>query len=130
MKTKKWTKLNVFAVVFFTACVTLSFSPDLVYADDFGRIVHHIEASYHVHRNYRFLMGFAGIAVKFWHVGGVKSMKIAIFEDQHLDGTDTTRSWMKSLPVRVSPAGNPWCAAFPGEAASMFTSMLSRPAKT
>lgn len=104
MKTKKWTKLSVFVMVFFTACVGLSFSPDLVYADDFGRIVHHIEASYHVHRNYRFLMGFAGIAVKFWHVGGVKSMKIAIFEDQHLDGTDTDKK-LDEIVGRASKSG-------------------------
>ncbi|MGH9571254.1 MAG: hypothetical protein ACRD4F_16535, partial [Candidatus Angelobacter sp.] len=31
-----------------------------------------------------FLMGCAGLVVKFWHVGGVKSLKLAIFEDQHL----------------------------------------------
>jgi hypothetical protein len=84
-----WNKLNVFAVVFLAGCVAVSLKPDVVYADDFGRIVHHIEASYHVHRNHRFLMGCAGMVVKFWHVGGVKSLKLAVFEDQHLDGTQT-----------------------------------------
>ena len=59
-----------------------------VYADDFGRIVRHIEAEYHVHRNYRFLMAFAGVVVKCTHVGGVKVFKAAIFEDQHLSATD------------------------------------------
>ena len=57
-------------------------------ADDFGRIVGHIEAEYHVHRNYRFLMSFAGVAVKCTHVGGVKVFKMAIFEDQHLSGME------------------------------------------
>ncbi len=57
-------------------------------ADDFGRIVRHIEAEYHVHRNYRFLMSFAGVVVKCTHVGGVKLFKIAIFEDQHLSGPE------------------------------------------
>lgn len=86
MKTR-WSKFNIVAVVFFACCVALSFSPvDTVHADDFGRIVHHIEASYHVHRNHRFLMGCVGFVVRFWHVGGVKSLKLAIFEDQHLDG--------------------------------------------
>ncbi|HKT50017.1 MAG TPA: hypothetical protein VJV96_06950 [Candidatus Angelobacter sp.] len=102
--TTRWSKLNIFAVVFFACCVALSLRPETVYADDFGRIVHHIEASYHVHRNYRFLMGFAGIAVKFWHVGGVKSMKIAIFEDQHLDGTDTDRK-LDEIIARASQSG-------------------------
>lgn len=85
--TTRWTKFNLFAVVFFASCVALSFSPvDTVHADDFGRIVHHIEASYHVHRNHRFLMGCVGLVVRFWHVGGVKSLKLAIFENQHMDG--------------------------------------------
>lgn len=57
-------------------------------ADDFGRIVGHIEADYHVHRNYRFLISFAGVMVKCTHVGGVKALKMAIFEDQHLPGTE------------------------------------------
>lgn len=59
-----------------------------VYADDFGRIVRHIEAEYHVHRNYRFLMAFAGVVVECTHIGGVKVLKAAIFEDQHLFGTE------------------------------------------
>jgi hypothetical protein len=59
-----------------------------VYADDFGRIVRHIEAEYHVHRNHRFLMAFAGVGVKCTHIGGVKVFKAALFEDQHLSGTE------------------------------------------
>jgi len=50
--------------------------------DDFGKIVHHIEANYHVHRQHRWVMGLAGFTVKFWHIGGVKSLKGAIFENQ------------------------------------------------
>jgi hypothetical protein len=50
--------------------------------DDFGRIVHHIEAKYHVHRQHRWVMGLAGFTVKFWHIAGVKSFKGAIFENQ------------------------------------------------
>ena len=70
-----WLSLLVF--------VLWSFCPEEARAaDDFGRIVHHIEARYHVHRNHRFVLAFAGLVVKFWHVGGVKSLKAAIFEDQ------------------------------------------------
>ncbi|MCU1219852.1 MAG: hypothetical protein JWN42_1049 [Candidatus Angelobacter sp.] len=50
--------------------------------DDFGKIVHHIEANYHVHRQHRFVMGLAGFTVKFWHFAGVKTLKGAIFENQ------------------------------------------------
>lgn len=100
----RWTKLNIFAVIFFTACIALSLNSDFVYADDFGRIVHHIEASYHVHRNHRFAMGFAGLVVKFWHVAGVKSFKGAIFEDQHLDGTATDAK-LDEIVARASRSG-------------------------
>jgi hypothetical protein len=50
--------------------------------DDFGRIVQHIEVTYHVHRQHRFAMGMAGFVVKFWHFAGVKNLKGAIFENQ------------------------------------------------
>ena len=84
----KRNKLNVFAVMFLTACVAFSLGTDTAYAyDDFGRMVHHIESTYHVHRNYRFIMGFAGLVVKFSHVGGVKNFKAAIFENQNFMNT-------------------------------------------
>ncbi len=87
----KRNKLYVFSVIFMAGCVAFSIGTDTAYAyDDFGRMVHHIEATYHVHRSHRFIMGFAGLVVKFWHVGGVKNFKAAIFEDQqfrlHEDG--------------------------------------------
>jgi hypothetical protein len=82
----KRNKLNVFAVGFFAVCLVFALNTDTVFAyDDFGRIVNHIEVNYHVHRNYRFVMGFAGLVVKFWHIGGVKSFKGAIFENQRLN---------------------------------------------
>jgi hypothetical protein len=88
MKTTKRTNLNRFAVFFFTACIAFSLGSEQAYADDFGRIVRHIEVNYHVHRNHRFIMGFAGMVIKFWHVAGVKGFKGAVFENQHLDATD------------------------------------------
>ncbi|HXA85610.1 MAG TPA: hypothetical protein VNZ47_11060 [Candidatus Dormibacteraeota bacterium] len=57
-------------------------APSAFARDDFGKIVHHIEANYHVHRQHRFVMGLAGFTVKFWHIAGVKSLKGAIFENQ------------------------------------------------
>ncbi|MGZ4878707.1 MAG: hypothetical protein ACXV8X_03060 [Candidatus Angelobacter sp.] len=55
--------------------------------DDFGKIVHHIETNYHVHRQHRWVMGLAGFTVKFWHFAGVKSLKGAIFENQRFTNT-------------------------------------------
>jgi hypothetical protein len=78
------TSLHRFALAFFACLVVVSLWPREVFAaDEFGNIVHHIEARYNVHRNYRFLMGFAGLAVKARHGSGVKDLKIALFENQH-----------------------------------------------
>ncbi len=78
------TSLRRFAIAFFACSVIFSLWPSDVFADDdFGNIVHHIEVRYNVHRNYRFLMGFSGLAVKVWHGSGVKDVKIALFENQH-----------------------------------------------
>ena len=66
------------------AAVIFALCPAPVFGDDFGDIVHHIEVRYHAHRNYRFLMAFAGLTVKVWQGSGVKDLKIAFFENQNL----------------------------------------------
>ncbi|HKV93659.1 MAG TPA: hypothetical protein VJW20_14020 [Candidatus Angelobacter sp.] len=65
------------------AAATLLTRPQPAFAkDDFGKIVKHIEVTYHVHRQHRWVMGIAGFVVKVSHIGGVKSFKGAIFENQ------------------------------------------------
>jgi hypothetical protein len=76
-----------FAGFLFAICGVFLLAPG-ARADDFGKIVHHIEAEYHVHRNYHFLMSLAGVVVKCSHIGGVKTLKAAIFEDQHLPASE------------------------------------------
>ena len=71
-----------FLIVASMALASLALPAQAAADDDFGRIVHHIEANYHVHRQHRWVMGLAGFTVKFWHVAGVKSLKGAIFENQ------------------------------------------------
>ena len=83
-----------------------------VHADDFGRIVRHIEAEYHVHRNYRFLMAFAGVVVMCTHVGGVKVFKAAIFEDQHLSGTELDDRLDELVRRAASPGWQPLVRSF------------------
>jgi hypothetical protein len=64
------------------ASLIFGFAPGQLRADDFGKIVHQIEANYHVHRSHRFLMGFAGLMVKCSSpLTGLKGFKIALFED-------------------------------------------------
>lgn len=84
-------------------CGLLTLAPGAK-ADDFGKIVHHIEAEYHVHRNYRFLMSFAGVVVKCLHMAGVKAFKAAIFENQQLPGAELD-SRLDELVQRASASG-------------------------
>ncbi len=90
MTTMTRTRLNVFAALFCCASIAFVVSGEAVYAeaDDFGRIVRHIEVSYHVHQAHPFLMSLAGALVNVSHVGGVKDLKVALFEDQRLDATN------------------------------------------
>ena len=81
------TSLNVVAVAMALA-LFFAFWPAPAYADDFGDIVHHIEARYNAHRNYRFLMALAGFTVKLWPGTGVRDVKIAYFENQNLFPSD------------------------------------------
>ena len=81
----KRNKCMFFLWLFWRRAWRIILGTDTAYAyDDFGLMAQSfIEATYHVHRSHRFIMGFAGMVVKFWHVGGVKNFKAAIFEDQH-----------------------------------------------
>jgi sulfite reductase alpha subunit-like flavoprotein len=44
------------------------------------------------------------LVIRFWHVGGVKSAKIAYFENQHLDGTDADKE-LDEIVMRASQSG-------------------------
>jgi hypothetical protein len=78
--TRNKRQFSTLAAMALTLCFALP--RPAVAADDFGRIVRHIEVSYHVHRQHRFAMGLAGFVVRFWHFAGVKNLKGAIFENQ------------------------------------------------
>jgi hypothetical protein len=73
-------------------------------ADDFGKVVNLIEAEYHVHRNYRFLIGVAGVAVRCSHVAGVKVLKLAIFDEQHLEPAELDNR-LDEMVERASASG-------------------------
>jgi VWFA-related protein len=51
-------------------------------ADDFGMIVGNVEKHYHARKRKIPFVGLAGFAVKLIHPAGVKSVKLAIFDDQ------------------------------------------------
>jgi hypothetical protein len=92
MTMMKMNKVLLVAVLFLAASVALTVAMPAP-RDEFAEVVGHIESHYNVHRNYRFIMGFAGLVVKVSHVGGVKAMKTAIFEDQRLSGSGSDQEF-------------------------------------
>lgn len=96
-------KKRSFAVLILTGCGLL-FTAPRGSADDFGKIVRHIEVQYNVHRNYRLLMAVAGIGVKCTQFTGVKVFKAAIFENQQLSGAELDRG-LDELMQRAGLSG-------------------------
>ncbi|MBZ5531028.1 MAG: hypothetical protein LAO20_06325 [Acidobacteriia bacterium] len=104
-KTMKTSSIRRATVLVSALSAMLGLGSGRAYGDDFGNIVHHIEARYQVHRNHRFILGVAGLAVKVWHVAGVKNVKIALFENQRLRNSGMD----KELDEIVQRAGgNGW----------------------
>ena len=99
----KKAKARRVVVLLFAIC-GLCLAPPAAKADDFGKIVNVIEAEYHVHRNYRFLMSLAGVAVKCSRVGGVKAVKVALFDNQHLDAAELDAR-LDEMVERASASG-------------------------
>jgi len=67
------------------ALLLLSIGPVTARADDreFETIVSHLKARYHAKRQRIPFLGLANFALKIVHPAGVKSVKVAVFEDLH-----------------------------------------------
>jgi hypothetical protein len=89
----------------FLFCLNL---PEAVARDrGFGAVVRQIETTYHVKRNYRFLMWMTGIAVKVARPEGVKGLKIAIFEDQDFSPRANDAEFETNLRSAMGPDWQP-----------------------
>jgi hypothetical protein len=80
---------------------------------EFSAAVHHIESTYHVHRNYRFLMWGVGMAVRVAHPEGVRNLRIALFEDRNFSGIGDDRQFTSLLEKSLDRAAaehrsEPW----------------------
>lgn len=75
------------AAIFCALFMLLWLRPQQGYADDFGRIVEHIEARYHVHQQHNLVFDLAGMVAHLGNFAGVKDLKIAFFEDERLSQT-------------------------------------------
>ncbi|HEU4389147.1 MAG TPA: hypothetical protein VFV34_15200, partial [Blastocatellia bacterium] len=93
-----WTRIRfgrAFLVVLFVISVQAA-----VLADDFGNIVQNIERHYGARKKKIPLLGLAGFAVKVVHPAGVKSFKLAVFENQNF--TRGERDYAFDQAVRSS----------------------------
>ena len=80
MKTRN-RKLLTFASVLILSCAL--FPAQLAAGDrGFDAVVHAVAATYHARQSLKFVSWFAGVATRFARPEGVKSLRMAIFEDQ------------------------------------------------
>jgi VWFA-related protein len=82
-------------------------SQSVVRADDFGMIVDKIEKHYSAKKKKIPFLGLAGFAVKLIHPAGVKSVKVAIFEDQDFAPGRRDRSFEQAVASSLNAKWKP-----------------------
>jgi VWFA-related protein len=80
-------------------------------ADDFGMIVGNVERHYHAKKRKIPFMGLAGFAVKLIHPAGVKSVKVAIFDDQDFAPGQRDRAFEHAINGSLNPKWKPMVRA-------------------
>ena len=104
MRNALCTRSATFALVLL---VVLSSSSVARAADkDFSLVVNHIKAHYHTKPHGGFLLGLAGLAVKMAHPDGIKSLKLAVF-DEFEGPRATDASLDELLRTRLSAGWSP-----------------------
>jgi len=73
--------------------------------DPYGRLVKNLESNYHAKRTSVPFMGLANFVLKFWHPAGVKSVKLAVFNDPAPAGEPAGPSFDSALKAA---AGSDW----------------------
>ena len=82
-------------------------SQSVARADDFGMIVDKIEKHYNARQKKIPFLGLAGLAVKVIRPAGVKSFKVAIFEDQDFAGGQRDRAFEQSITSSLNEKWKP-----------------------
>jgi hypothetical protein len=73
--------------------------------DPYGRFVKNLENNYHAKRTSVPLLGLANFVLKFWHPAGVKSVKVAVF--QELSPRENTTGPSFDSAIKAA-AGSDW----------------------
>jgi hypothetical protein len=87
--------------------VLLALTESAVFAGDdpYGRLLKNLENNYHGKRTPVPFLGVANFVLKFWHPAGVKSLKLAVFEDLSPAGESGGPSFDSALKLS---AGSDW----------------------
>ena len=90
-------------------CLTLGLLPQSARAGDkeFNVLVHYVESHYQVHRQYRFLLGFASFAVNIARPYGVKGMKLAIFENEKISANPDDQDFPSVVKAGLAEGWQP-----------------------
>jgi hypothetical protein len=75
--------------------------------DPYGRLVKNLEDNYHGRRTSIPLLGLANFVLKFWHPAGVKSVKLAVFENPTQNGQPNGPTFDSALKAAAAPEWQP-----------------------
>lgn len=74
----------------------------------FSAVVDAVSTTYNAHQNYRFVSWFAGMATKFARPEGVKSLRMAIFDEQDFTPRDDDASLEETVQKALEPEWQPF----------------------
>ena len=100
---RRWISRVILGVVLVALTEGAVFAGD----DAYGRLLKNLENNYHGKRTPVPFLGLANFVLKFWHPAGVKSIKLAVFQDLSpaRDGDDP--SFDTALKVAAGPDWQP-----------------------
>lgn len=74
----------------------------------FSAVVDAVSTTYNAHQNYRFVSWIAGVATKFARPEGVKSLRMAIFDEQDFTARDGDAGFEETLQKALEPEWQPF----------------------
>jgi hypothetical protein len=95
---RRWTKRAILAMMLLALAEASAFAGD----DPYARLVKNLETSYHGKRTSVPFLGVANFVLKFWHPAGVKSVRLAVFEDRAVTGDATGPSFDSALKTAAA----------------------------
>jgi hypothetical protein len=100
---RRWITRAVLLVVLLAFTEAAALAGD----DPYARLVKNLETNYHGKRTPIPFLGLANFVLKFWHPAGVKSVKLAVFQDATATEDATGPSFDSALKAAAGPEWQP-----------------------